>query len=103
MEKILKEVETLGEVVVNEHHLGGVHIIVVFRNGYGASIVRHGYSYGHEDDLWEVAVIIHDYYGSDPEMMHWELCYDTPITDDVLGWLSDDDVVNTCKEISKLS
>lgn len=103
MEEILKGVETLGEVVVNRQHLDGVQIIVVFKNGYGASIVRHGFSYGHEEGLWELAVIKHDYYGSDHEMKHWHLCYDTPITDDVLGWLSDDGVVNTCEKISKLS
>ena len=46
-----------------------------FTNGYGVSVVDHGY--GSESGLFELAVT---YDG--------KLCYDTPITNDVLGWLT---------------
>lgn len=51
-----------------------------FPNGYGISIVRHSFSYGYKAGLWEVAVLV----GSQDD---FELCYDTPIANDVLGWL----------------
>ena len=61
-------------------------------NGYGASIVRHGFSYGNSEGLWELAVI-----GKDGD-----LCYDTPITDDVLGYLSEEEVNSTLAKIAEL-
>lgn len=67
-----------------------------YANGYGASIVKHPGTYGFEDDLWELAVI------------KWEnddfhLNYDTPITQDVVGYLTEDDVLELCKRIKNLS
>jgi len=52
-----------------------------FSNGYGASVVRNEMSYGHEGGYFELAVIKDD-----------KLCYDTPITSDVIGWLTWDEV-----------
>jgi hypothetical protein len=69
----------------------GVQIRVGFLNGYGASVVCHGFSYGHEDGLWELAVM-HD----------GELCYNTPITSDVIGHLETDEVEKLLKRISEL-
>ena len=65
---------------------------VIYPNGYGASIIKvaHG-SYGWQDDLWELAVLKDD-----------ELCYDTYITDDVLGYLTDGQVVTCCMDIAEL-
>lgn len=68
-----------------------------FDNGYGASVVRalfsfFGGSYGADQGLWELAVI-----GPDGD-----LAYDTPITNDVLGWLSDDQVAETLDAIAAL-
>ena len=54
----------------------------MFPNGYGASVVRNEYSYGGDQGLYEVAVI----------NSNGELVYDTPITSDVIGWCSSDDV-----------
>lgn len=54
----------------------------MFPNGYGASVVRNEYSYGGDQGLYEVAVI----------NSNGELVYDTPITSDVVGWCSSDDV-----------
>ena len=72
--------------------LGGVQRRYQFANGYGASVVRHMYSYGGNDGLWELAVT--DRAGN--------LCYSTPITDDVLGYLGDADVDECLARIDAL-
>lgn len=64
---------------------GGTQKIIRFSNGYGASIVNHSFSYG-----TEMAVI--QFSNSDSNINNFDICYDTPITDDVLGHLSEEDV-----------
>jgi hypothetical protein len=71
---------------------GGIQYKFKASNGYGASIVRHSFSYGREQGLWKLAVI-----GKDGH-----LCYDTPITDDVLGNLTDEDVDEIITQIEAL-
>ena len=61
----------------------GIVLTWHFPNGYGASVIKHDYSYGGSDGLWEGAVLHHDM-----------LCYDTPITDDVIGYMN-------CFEVDK--
>ena len=75
--------------------LDGTQDIYRFDNDYGASVIRHRYSYGGNRGLYELAVIYFD--GDD-----WSITYNTPITDDVLGWLRESDVTNTLLEIKKL-
>ena len=58
-----------------------VDLKLFFNNGFGVSVVRHSHSHGGVDGLFEVAVLL-------GTAECWELTYDTPITDDVLGWLS---------------
>jgi hypothetical protein len=72
--------------------LNGVVGRIFFDNGYGASVVKHEYSYGGKDGLYELAVL--DKNG--------ELCYDTPITEDVIGYLRDIDVTDVMEKIQKL-
>ena len=67
-----------------------------YANGYGASIVKHPGTYGFEDDLWELAVIKW-------ENDDWHLNYDTPITQDVEGHLTEDDVLELCQRIKSLN
>jgi hypothetical protein len=71
---------------------GGIAISFEFPNGYGASVVSHEFSYGGKNGSWEVAVIGPD--GS--------LDYTTPITDDVIGWLSEEEVVDILRKIFSL-
>jgi hypothetical protein len=73
-----------------------VQALHFFPNGYGVSVVRFPGSYGYGLGLYEVAVIK----GTDEE--DFKLCYDTPITDDVLGNLSEEDVENTIQEVQSL-
>ena len=49
--------------------LGGIQYRFKFDNKYGASVVKHSGSYGHEQDLWELAVIWY----SHPEKDIWYL------------------------------
>jgi hypothetical protein len=58
-----------------------VDIKLFFENGFGVSIVRHSHSYGGADGLFEVAVLR----GAEH---NWDITYSTPITDDVVGYLS---------------
>lgn len=60
----------------------GAQRLYQFPNGYGASVVSHQYSYGGDEGLSELAVM---HNGEGP-------VYDTPITEDVIGWLTEDDV-----------
>lgn len=78
--------------------LGGIRGQYRFGNGFGASVVRNPHSYGGDSGLWELAVLRY----TGPSDDDFQVCYDTPITDDVLGWLSEDDLKRTLKQISKL-
>lgn len=73
---------------------GSTRYIFTFPNGYGASVVRHYFSYGNEngEGLWEMAVL--DSSGS--------LDYSTPITGNVLGHLKPFEVGRTLEAIAKL-
>ena len=77
-------------------HNGGVQYMFKFDNGYGASVIKTPTSYGGRNGLWELAVCkCYEHYG-------WHLCYDTPITDDVIGYLKDEDVMEYLKQIKEL-
>lgn len=67
-----------------------------FKNGYGASVIKHYGSYGFEDDLFELAVIELNKKNS------WNICYNTPITDDVMGYLSNEEVLELLERIKNL-
>lgn len=74
---------------------GGVQHLFRFSNGYGASVVRHTFSYTNDNE-WELAVLK---FTGDKK---YKLTYQTPITDDVLGHLSDDDVEKVLQQIEVL-
>lgn len=59
-----------------------------FDNGFGASVVRGEYTYGGPEGRWELAVVRVTGGGD----FDFELTYDTSITDDVIGWLDEDEV-----------
>lgn len=86
-------------LVKKEETLGGIQYRFKFDNRYRASVVKHLGSYGHEQDLWELAVIWY----SHPEKDIWYLTYDTDITDDVIGYLTNEEVISILEQINKLS
>jgi hypothetical protein len=76
---------------------GGNQKVYKFENGYGASVISGGtYTYGGDEGLQELAVL--KFYGTD----EYELCYDTEITGDVLGYLSSQEVEALLKQIEEL-
>lgn len=76
--------------------IGGIQAIVMFDNGYGASVIQGYGTYGNDQGLYELAVIKAD------EETGWDLCYDTGITDDVIGCLNSDDVTDYLQRIKGL-
>lgn len=66
-----------------------------FDNGYGVSVVQSPYSYGGCEGLYELAVL-------KGNKDSWNLCYDTPITSDVIGYLSADEVKIITAKIKEL-
>ncbi len=81
--------------------LGAVQHIYRFANGFGASVIRGPYSYGGPKGLWELGVV---QFADDPadDEGRWALTYDTPVTDDVLGWLTPNEVAELLVQIARL-
>jgi hypothetical protein len=87
-------VEQLKAMAVNFEQrslLGGLQYTAYFKNGYGIDIVKHNASYGRENDLWEIAV-----------MKDGRCNYDTVITDDVIGWLTSEEVMHYATRVKML-
>ena len=82
--------------IMEREMFGGIQLLYKFPNGYGASIVKHKLSYGREKGLWELAVLKFD------KEDNWHLCYDTPITDDALGYLTNHEVLVVLNKIKEL-
>jgi len=63
----------------------------LFKNGYGISVIRTGYSYGEDEGKFEIAVLKDN-----------KLCFTSKITDDVIGHLTSKQVLEIGLRISKL-
>ena len=87
-----KEFEAFSEEVYN-----GYHHVFHFKNGFGASVIKHDFSYGNAADQFELAVLIRDDDG------RWGITYDTPITGDVIGCLANDEVLELLAQIKAIS
>ena len=84
---------TFEELNFQPHPAGiGKQCIVQYPNGYGASIVIGPHTYGGKDGLYELAV-----FGKDGN-----ITYDTPVTNDVEGYLSESDVESLLTQIKEL-
>lgn len=78
------------------HDIGnGVQARTRYPNGYGASVVQFDGSYGSEHGLYELAVLHDD--GED-----LRITYGTPISNDVMGWLSPEAVTYQLGRIAAL-
>ena len=69
----------------------GEQVIFEFENGYGASVLTGRIAYGGSNGLFEIAVTKNGY-----------LCYDTPITNDVIGYLTIDELLKLLDDIERL-
>ena len=76
---------------------GGTQVVHKFDNGYGASVVRHNFSYGSDRGLFELIVLKFI-----PDTDDFDVDYSTPITDDVLGSLTEQGVLDTLAQIEEL-
>lgn len=72
--------------------LDGYQKIYKFGNNYGASVVCSDFSYGGDKGLFEVAVLD----------LEGKIVYDTPVTDDVIGYLDFDGVAKVLQQIQNL-
>ena len=70
----------------------GIQARIYFENGFGASVVQSDFSYGGKDGLYELAVL--DEKG--------QITYETPITNDVIGFLNEEEVDAICKDVAAL-
>lgn len=84
-------------VIIDRTLNGGTQVVHRFENNFGASVIRHDSSYGGRDGLFELAVLTFASEAND-----YELTYDTEITDDVLGHLTEEDVESLLKRIEKV-
>lgn len=62
-----------------------------FPNGYGVSVCKGKLYYTNRNKPYEVAV-----------MKGGDLCYDTDITDDVLGYQTEEDVTDILRRVAEL-
>lgn len=69
-----------------------------FENDWGASVIYHQGSYGYEQGLVELAVVRWNKDGTG-----WCLSYDTEITDDVIGYLSQHEAAEILQKIKQLT
>ena len=76
----------------NKQLFDGYQYTANFPNGYGIDIIKHQHSFGRLNDQFEIAVL-----------KDGKLCYDTEITDDVIGYLPETEVLDYAMRIYKLS
>ena len=83
--------------IIDERSInGGVQKIYKFDNGYGASVVRHLFSCGGAQGLWEMALLSFD-------DLSWHTAYREDFANgDVAGYLSDKDVLELLEWIKWL-
>lgn len=91
LESYVKTFDDLSFETMNED-IKWIRARLNFDNGYGVSVVKSDYSYGGRAGLYELAVLDSD----------GEITYGTHITDDVLGFLSPEDVTRHMIEIQQL-
>ena len=92
--------KTFENLVFETHPMGnGFMSKMFFPNGYGISVVRFKSPFGGgsftNGDQWEVAVLKGNH-------EDWDLCYDTDITNNVIGYLTDNEVTEIMGRIQNL-
>ena len=82
-------------------HMDFNHWLFRFPNGYGASVVCHlinerVMTYGNANQPFDLAVIFFD------EDDRYEITYNTPVANDVIGYLTEKDIEEYLERIEKL-
>lgn len=87
------------DYIVKEQLLnGGTQTVYKFPNGYGASVICGGtYTYGDDERPYELAVLKFQ-----PSSDAIYLCYDTPITDDVVAYQTGEQIIGLLQQIKEL-
>jgi hypothetical protein len=88
----MKKFEDLDFKKLTDQYMSGVKARMMFENGFGVSVVSHTYSYGGKDGLFEIAVLDED----------GRLTYNTPVTNDVIGYLNPDEVTDIMEQVQNL-
>jgi hypothetical protein len=86
--------KTFNDIIFKPNPMGAEFGIVSrtkLDNGYEVSVVQSPHSYGGDIGLYELAIF-----------KDGEICYDTPITNDVLGYLRPEDVMDVIAKLEKL-
>ena len=90
-EQVIDNLEATDKYDLQNKDNAQPNLRVEFPNGYGASLIWDGY--GSNEGLVEIAIC---------RGMFGTLLYNTPITDDVIGWLDWDGVLGVLTEIRSL-
>ena len=85
----------LHKKISKEHN--AAQYVFKFKNNYGASVIKNKWSYGYKEDLWELAIVT--FIDEDDA---FEICDQTPITNDVLGCLTNAEVKYLLGKIKEL-
>ena len=87
--------KTFKDLEFNNHPLSPEYFSkaasLTFCNGYGVSVIAGEMAYSNDERPYELAVL-----------KDGDLCYDTEITDDVLGYLTEQDVTEVMKKVQLL-
>jgi hypothetical protein len=93
---------TFDDIEFKTHVSGdGVHGLIFFPGGYGLSVVRYKHPYSTryssytDDKTWEVAII-------KGRKGNWKICYDTILTNDVLGFQTKEDINKIISHVQRL-
>lgn len=71
--------------------------VMLFQNGFGVSIITGGFTRTDDEGPYELAVLRHE-----GDKRQYGLCYDTPITDDVVGYLTVNGVTELMRRVQEL-
>jgi hypothetical protein len=93
--------KTFQDLKFRDHLAGeGKQGLAFFENGYGVSVIRFRSPFGYgsctsDETEWELAVIIGD-------ESNYSITYNTDITSDVIGHLSEDEVSDIMNRVQGL-
>ena len=84
--------KTFSDLEFKPHPLaGGTQATIEFENGYGVSVITGPMFYTSSNAPYELAVLYKD-----------NLCYSTPITDDVIGHQTEEDITELMRKVQEL-